>query len=84
MTRIELAIDGDVCGPMSIGTVAVIRALAKHLALTIAEAATLVDRCVFEGARLAVDAPSRDAAEALLAEFQQLPARSRIHASIAD
>lgn len=84
MTRIELTIEGDVCGPMSIGTVAVIRAIEKHLGLPLAEANELVDRCVFDGQRVWLAAPTRSAAEALLAEFARLPAARRIHASLAD
>jgi hypothetical protein len=84
MTWVLLTIEGDLCGPMSIGTVAVIRALARHLGLSLAQASAAVDRCVFEGQKLTLPAPSRARAEALLAEFQKLPAAGRIHASIAD
>jgi len=84
MIRILLAIEGDLCGPMSIGTVAVIRALEKHLGLSLAEANATVNRCVFEGEQLTLRAPTQLAAEALLAEFDRLPAAERIHASIAD
>jgi len=84
MHQIELTIDGDLCGPMSIGTVAVIRAIQKHLGLPLAEANEYVDRCVFEGEKVTLPAATRAAAEALLAEFEQLPAAPRIHASIAD
>ena len=84
MARIVLTIDGDLCGPMSIGTVAVIRALEKHLGLSLAEANRFVDRCVFDGEQLTLAAPTRLSAEALLAEFARLPAAPRIHASIGD
>jgi len=77
-------IEGDLCGPMSIGTVAVIRAIQKHLGLTLAEANDCVDRCVFEGEQVTLRAPTQLAAEALLAEFERLPAARRIHASLAD
>jgi hypothetical protein len=69
---------------MSVGTVAVIRALEKHLGLSLAEASKLVDRCVFEGEQLALLAPTRLSAEALLAELERLPAAPRIHVSITD
>jgi hypothetical protein len=84
MAELVLSIEGDLCGPMSIGTVAVIRALEKHLGLSLAQANELVDRCVFEGEKLTLPAPTRARAEALLAEFAKLPAAGRIHASIAD
>jgi hypothetical protein len=82
--QIVLSIEADLCGPMSIGTVAVIRAIAKHLGLSLAQANEFVDRCVFEGQKITLPAATRAQAEALLAEFAQLPAAPRIHASIAD
>ena len=84
MARIVLTIEGDVCGPMSIGTVAVIRAIERHLGLSLREAQDFVDRCVFEGETITLPAPTRVRAEALLAELEGLPAARRIHASIAD
>lgn len=84
MTQILLTIEGDCCGPMSIGTVAVIRAIEKHLGLSLATASSSVERCVFEGEQIALAAPSRRSAEALLAEFGRLPAAARIRASISD
>ena len=84
MTLVALTIEGDLCGPMSIGTVAVIRAIEQHLELSLAEANEFVDRCVFDGERVLLPAPTRRAAEALLATFGRLPAAARIHASIAD
>ena len=83
VTVIVLSIEGDLCGPMSIGTVAIIRAIARHLRLSLADANEYVDRCVFEGQKVELPAPTRAAAEALLAEFERLPAAPRIHASIA-
>jgi len=82
MTRIALRIEPDLCGPMSIGTVAVIRNIARHLDLPLAEANELVDRCVFDEQAVTLPAPSRAAADALLAAFRRLPAAPRIHASI--
>jgi len=84
MLRIELSIDGDCYGTLSVGTVAVIRALQKHLELSLSEATELVNRCVFEGERVSLSASTRDAAQALLAEFARLPAAPRLHASLFD
>jgi hypothetical protein len=84
MTRIVLTIEAELCGPMSIGTVAVIRAIERHLGLSLTQANECVDRCVFEGQMITLNAPTRARAEALLAEFAQLPAAGRIHASITD
>ncbi|HYQ40724.1 MAG TPA: hypothetical protein VER11_02110 [Polyangiaceae bacterium] len=84
MIRLMLTIEGECCGPMSIGTVAVIRALQKHLGLSLAESSECVERCVFEGEQVTLSAPTRAAAHALLAEFERLPAAARIHAHLAD
>lgn len=84
MTRIALTIEGDLCGPMSIGTVAVIRALQKHLGLSLAEACEHVNHCVFEGQRLMLASPSPHAAEALRAELSGLPAAPRIRVAIVE
>jgi len=83
MTEVILRIEGDLCGPMSVGTVAVIRAIEKHLGLSLAQANDFVDRCVFEREQVALPAPTRACAQALLAAFARLPAAGRIHASIA-
>jgi len=82
MPQIELTIDGDLCGPLSVGTVAVIRAIERHLGLALDDATTLVNHCVFEGRRVSLPAPSWEAARALLAEFERLPAAPRLHASL--
>ena len=82
MTTIELAIEAEFCGPISMGTVAVIRALMSHLQLPLNDAVELVDRCTFAGERVALSAPSRAAAEALLGALRELPVASRIAASI--
>ena len=84
MAQVVLRIEGDLCGPMSVGTVAVIRALERHLGLSLAEASRFVDRCVFDGEQLTLAAATRLSAEQLLAEFARLPAAPRIQASIAD
>jgi len=84
MTRIRLAIEGDCCGAMSVGTVAVIRAVQRHLGLSLSDSSAYVDRCVFEGQEVTLTAPNRAAADALLAEFEQLPAAARIRAHLAD
>ena len=84
MAVIVLTIEGELVGPMSIGTVAVIRAIEKHLSLPLSDAIELVERCVFEGKEFRLQAPTRAAAQGLLSEFSRLPAASRIHASIAD
>ena len=82
-TVIELSIEADLCGPISVGTVAIIRALMTHLSLSLPEAVAVVDRCTFGGERVRLPAPSARAAAALLAALRQVPAAARIRASAA-
>lgn len=84
MATVALTIEPEFCGPVSMGTVAVIRALTAHLGLSVGEAEAFVDRCVTAGERVAIPAPTRLAAEALLSAFQRVPAAPRIHAVILD
>lgn len=82
MVQVLLSIEADCCGPLSVGTVAVIRAIESHLGLSLRDATEFVNRCVFEGERVSLPAPTRMAAETLLAQFARLPAASRLHASL--
>ena len=82
MTTISFSIQPDLCGPNSVGTVGVIRALMSHLWLSVDEAEALVNRCVFDGEQVEIAAPSHAVAEALLAAWRLTPAAARISASI--
>ena len=84
MAAISVSIEPDLCGPISVGTVGVIRALMAHLGLAPSEAEALVDRCVFDGERVQIAAPTRAVAEALLAAWRLTPAAPRIRASISE
>ncbi|MET0792973.1 MAG: hypothetical protein ABW061_15740 [Polyangiaceae bacterium] len=82
MTILELTIEAELCGPISMGTVAVVRALMDHSGLPLEAAVALVDRCAFFGERVAVPLPSHTAAEALLQALTRVPAAPRIRAAI--
>ena len=82
MPTISLSIEADLCGAISVGTVGVVRALMAHLGLSLTESLAVVDRCVFDGERSELTAPSQVVAEALLATLQRTLAAPRIQASI--
>ncbi len=82
MSILELTIEAELCGPISMGTVAVVRALMTHSGLPLQAAVSLVDRCTFAGERVAIRMPSSSAAEALLSALQRIPAAPRIRAAI--
>lgn len=72
MPRVVLELSPDVCGTVSVGTVAVIRAVSECLDLPLAEAADYVSQCVFEGAAPSIPAPSRAAVEELTQALEAL------------
>jgi hypothetical protein len=84
MATLCLSIEPDLCGAVSVGTASVIRALMAHSGLSVDDASALVNRCVFDAERVTLAAPSRAAAEALLAALRNTPAAPRISAVIAD
>jgi hypothetical protein len=84
MPVIEMTIEAEFCGPVSMGTVAVVRALMTHADLPMEQAVALVDRCTFAAERVVVPVPSHARALALLAALQRVPAAPRIRASLLD
>ena len=84
MATLTLSIEADLCGPISIGTVGVIRALMAHLGCSISEAEALVDRCVFNGESVVIELPTRTTATALVAALSLTAAAPRINTLITD
>jgi hypothetical protein len=82
MVAIRLSIEADLCGPISVGTVSVVRALMTHAGLPLEEALALVDRCVFDAQCVEVPVATPAAAQALLAALERTPAAARIHATL--
>jgi hypothetical protein len=73
MPVVKFSIQARLCGPVSVGTVDVIKAVHLHAGLTLPEAKALVDRCVFEGETVSIAGLSDLAANALIAGLRQLP-----------
>lgn len=80
MTTVRLSIEPELCGPVSVGTVTVIKLLCDHLRVSLAEAKGYVDRCVFDGEEVELTAPSAEAAAQLVAALAKLPARPCVRA----
>ncbi len=78
MPTIHLRIQPDLCGPVSVGTVGVIRLLSAHLGLSLADALAIVNRCVFDGECVAIPAPSTDVAERFAREALALRTPAKI------
>jgi hypothetical protein len=79
---VVLRIEPELCGPISIGTVSVIRLVAKHLELSLSVAMRYVDRCVFEGEQVHIPAPSDVAAEGFVVAIRALAATPRVEATV--
>jgi hypothetical protein len=58
MARVVLSIEAHLCGPVSVGTVQVIRALHECLELPLTDAVAYVNRCVFDAECVVIPAPS--------------------------
>ncbi len=84
MPVVKLSIQARLCGPVSVGTVDVVKAVHLHAGLTLPEAKALVDRCVFEGETVTIDGLSDLAANALVAGLRQLPDAPPIDVRVED
>ncbi|MCC6903526.1 MAG: hypothetical protein IT377_31450 [Polyangiaceae bacterium] len=79
MVTVVLSIEPDLCGPVSVGTVRVIRTLEQSLGLCLADALAVVNRAVFDGETVHVPAPDAEAARRCVAALATLP---RVRAEI--
>ena len=82
MTTLHLSIEPELCGPVSVGTGAVIKLVSEHLGIPLREAMTQVDRCVFDGEAVELDVPSCDAATRFVEAIAALPAHPRVRAEV--
>ncbi len=84
MPTVRLSIQPELCGPVSVGTVRVIRLVSQHACLSIADATEIVDRCVFDGETASIPMPSPENAAELVRALRSLPAVPKIDASVED
>src|SRR5262249_31270791 len=82
MSSVRLSIQPELCGPVSVGTVKVIRLVGQHAQLGLPEAAAFVDRCVFDGETVSIPMPSTEKAASLVRALRSLPTVPKIEASI--
>jgi ribosomal protein L7/L12 len=82
MAGVVLEIEAVFCGPVSVGTVSVIKLVREHLGLGLGDAKEYVDRAVFGGERVTIPAPDVRAAERLVAALAELPGSPRVRASV--
>lgn len=84
MTTVHLTVEPVFCGPVSVGTVELIKLVRERFGLSLAEAKAHVDRCVFNGETVALVAPTAEAAAAFVRQVGDLksPARFHVHVEI--
>lgn len=82
MPTIRLEIDPKFLGPMSVGTVSVIRTLAQDLGLSLKEAKETVDECVFEGRPSTLHVNSVAAGLVLCEKLSRLGAPAVVRATL--
>jgi hypothetical protein len=82
MPAVRLSIQPEMCGSVSIGTVAVIRLVSRYANVGLAEAAEFVDRCVFDGQTVSIPIPSVEEAELLVRALRSLPAVPKVDAAV--
>lgn len=81
-STVRLAIEGEFCGPVSVGSVEIIRLVRTHAGLSLAEAKAFVDHCVFAGETIDIEMPSHESAQMLIQSLKHLPDAPTIHASV--
>ncbi len=84
MSAVQLSIRAELCGPVSVGTVKVIRLISHHGHLGLSAAKNFVDRCVFDGETVSIPMPSREDASLLVQALSSLPDVPRIEATVED
>ncbi|HEX3776010.1 MAG TPA: hypothetical protein VHV51_16175 [Polyangiaceae bacterium] len=80
MTIVTLRIEPEFCGPFSVGTVVVVKLVARYFGLGLKDALNAVDRAVFDAETVELAAPSLEAAQGFVAEIRALPAAPRVSA----
>ena len=80
MATVHLSVEPVFCGPVSVGTVELIKLVRERFGLSLAEAKAYVDRCVFDGESLAFVTSSTEAAAEFAREVGALesPAKFRV------
>jgi ribosomal protein L7/L12 len=72
MPSVKLSIQARLCGPVSVGTVEVIKAIRLHAGLTLGDAKELVDRCVFDAETVTIEGLTEAAAKSLFRALRAL------------
>ncbi|MDF7809559.1 hypothetical protein P4E94_19130 [Pontiellaceae bacterium B12219] len=69
-------------GPMSVGTIELIKLLRERLSLSLREAKTFVDSCVFDNQEISIPVPEGIDAHKIISEIQELDTPAQINIRI--
>ena len=75
---VRIHIEPHFLGPASVGTITPIRILRDVLGMRLRDAKDCIDRCVFEGETVELEAPSFAAAEERVKRLNETPPPARV------
>lgn len=82
MPTLVLSVDPVFCGPMSVGTIELIRLLQSRFNFSLSVAKSYVDRCVFDGEAVSIEVASQGEAEETAELVSKLISPARFHARV--
>lgn len=83
MPTLLLSVEPRLVGPVSVGTVDIIKILREHLGIDLVMAKRYVDRCVFDGEQpVRIPLPSLQAGNAILSALEGYPPPALVRATI--
>ncbi|MBK1856590.1 hypothetical protein JO972_16620 [Verrucomicrobiaceae bacterium 5K15] len=80
--KIRFSVDPKFCGPVSIGTLDLIRLIMDRCCLGLGDAKSLVDRAVFDGETVELHVPRDCDAANLLEDMKNLDGPARVNAEV--
>ncbi len=80
--EIALSVSPKYCGPLSVGTIGLIKQLRDQLGLSLNESKNFVDTCVFQGLQVTIPVPSGVNAETVVYAICNLETQATIEAKV--
>jgi hypothetical protein len=82
MPTVHLRIEPVFCGPVSVGTVGLIKLVRERFGLSLTDAKSAVDRCVFDSETVVICTPTYDVALLFVQEVAALHSPARFHVEL--
>ena len=84
MSQVELRVEPDLCGPVSVGTAWLVRLVSARFEISLGDALGYVYRAVFDGEAVVIPAPSLAAAERFVSEARATQSAARVTARLVE